>query len=119
MRLLLVLTVFTMIAAGRCADAGVIIDVPAMQERVTDDTQTLLVAMCSAEQSSPHPIQVEQGDSDSLQGVAAIMGSTVAPSAALLHGVTPRPDSPLLWRIRLVNGLLPPSPDLNGLLKPS
>lgn len=119
MRLLLVLTVLTAIAGGRCANAGVVTNDRTLSASVVADKETLLTFMDSMERSTPRPIQVEQSDTGGLQGLATIPSSASVFLAALLHDATLRPHSPLLWRLRWGNAILPPSPNLDRLLRPS
>lgn len=119
MRLLVVLAVFAMITVGRCADAGIIVDATRVQASVTSDLQATMAIMNSMTQSAPGPIQIEQGDRDGLNGLAVLTGQRVSPSVACTDDVRLRVDARLVWRISIVNAILPPSPDLGALQKPS
>lgn len=119
MRLLLLLAVFAMIAVGRCADAGVIVDATRVQASVTSDLQSSMAIMDSMTESAPAPIQIEQGDRDSLGGLAVVTSQRVSPSVACSHDVRLQVDARLVWRISIANSILPPAPDLGGLQKPS
>ncbi len=120
MRLPFFAAVFSMFLVGPCATAGVILDASEMQARVTNDWDAVMVILASSDEPAPPPpIEVGHGDSDSLHGLANSFNSSFGQSASLCSGVTLRPDGGALWRIRLANPVLPPSPDLDGLLEPS
>lgn len=119
MRLFLVLAVFAMIAAGRCANAGVIVDGTHVQASVTSDWQATMSIMNSMTQSAPGPVQIEQGDGDGRNGLATLASPRISTSLACAHDVSLDARPRLMGRISIEDTILPPSPDLGGIQKPS
>lgn len=119
MRLCFLLAVISIVAFGRCADAGVIVDDAAVQGHSVDIVDTLAVFMSAAEDSAPEPIHVERGDAEGPVGLAATPNHTIAPQATLLTRIKPQGDKKLQWRVEIANSILPNFPVSDGLLEPS
>ncbi len=116
MRPTLILAVFAIFAAARCAEAGVIVDAAQVQVSATIDLQAV---MDSWTESEPEPIQFEQGDGTSMSGLGVVTSRPAGPLVACLNVSGLALEARLVGRIRIANSILPPSPDLGGLQKPS
>ncbi len=116
MRPILILAVLAIFAAGTSADAGVIIDAAQVQVSATIDLQAV---MDSWTESEPEPIQFEQGDGTSMSGLAVVTSRPAGPLVAYVHDASLILNVRQVGRIRIANSVLPPSPVLGGLQKPS
>ncbi|TWT65345.1 hypothetical protein [Allorhodopirellula solitaria] len=119
MRLPILLVVFSLVIVGRSAGAGVIVDMPVEREQVAGDGEPVLVIVSSADDPVSPPLEIDHRGPDSMEGLATMSESSVAPSATLPSGIAIGSKGPLLWRVEWGNFHLPPPPDLDGLLKPS
>ncbi|EMI44581.1 hypothetical protein [Rhodopirellula sp. SWK7] len=117
---ILTIVFFLFVGAIR-ADAGVIVESGVEQLSISQDAKLSVLTSWVASQQADDPLSdyVDGKSRDTLAGVAMVTSQSNS-THALSRTDFQLSDPPfLLWQIAFANAILPPSPLLDGLLKPS
>ena len=113
------LAVFATLLGAACADAGVIASRQAMAEPSDDAVMSVLVELSDSLDSESAPPRFVSGGSNDLAGSVLTSVSSPGGSAVVLLGLIAPLSPAMSWYIGVLTPLLPPSPVLDGLLKPA
>ncbi|WP_146514670.1 hypothetical protein [Rubripirellula amarantea] len=111
---------FLLVGAVR-VDAGVIVESGVERLSISQDAKLSVLTSWVASQQADEPLSdyVDGKCRDTLAGVAMVTSQSNS-THALSRTEFQLSDTPfLLWQIAFANATLPPSPLLDGLLKPS
>lgn len=117
------LAVFAIMFGAQCADAGVIVSPQVIAGQPSDaallSVLTAMAASAEADDAEVPPCGAIHGSPGGMAGVSLGPTLVAGAHACACSGWDLSPPVSAIWRITLVNAILPPSPVLSGLLKPS
>lgn len=115
--------VFAIMLGAQCADAGVIVSPQVIADQPSDaallSVLNAMAASVETEDAEVPPCGAIHGSPGGMAGVSLGPTQVGGVHACASSGWEFSPPLFAVWRISLVNAILPPSPVLDGLLKPS